>query len=681
MPKDKAMSSQYPVRLGLLLPVAALTALSIVPPVAAQTTTARSATTDHNWLARMFSLYAAGGTMVPVDAPSPLAQSLAQWDLLRRVPKAGAAPLPLDMQARFIVEHPGWPALSTIRRRAEAQAADPLTPEADARAFFSRVEPLSPAGQARAAMLVGGPRALELARAAWVRPGLSQEQELALQGRFVGNFTREDHARRADALLWAGQTTAAGRILAWLDSDTRALTQARIALRGNAPDAEALFASVPASVRRNPGLVFDRARWLERRGRLSEAEALLARGDIDAGRVTMPETWLEHRLTLGRAAMRRGDHQTAYRILANHKAYADTTNTAELPLSQRVDLSDTEWLAGWIALRRLNRADDAVRHFNNFRAAVTTPISMSRGDYWLGRAEKARGNAASANQAFERAAAHFDYFYGQLAAEELGRLPRLPAHVPVKVPADARATFESSKLMRALSLLNAMGERERESLFVRAVASSVSNPTEARIAAEYSRKINRPDMGVWVWKESRPHGDLSTLDLAYPALPKGASVPARDWILSHAIARQESSFDRTAISHAGARGLMQLMPATARDVASKLGLPYDQSRLFSDPAYNLTLGGYYIGLRRNNFSNVAMALAAYNGGAGNVRKWIGMNGDPRTTVDPIDWVEMIPFTETRNYVQRVIENAVVYSLIDPGQPGANPRASAWLRGG
>lgn len=628
----------------------------------------------------MFSLYAAGSTAEPANAPSPIAESLARWDMLRRPSKAGAIKPSLAMQARFVLDHPDWPNVAAIRRRAESQAADPLTPDAEARAFFAQVAPQSPAGQARYAVLSTGDKALELARAAWVRPGLTQEQELALQARFIGAFTADDHARRVDSLIWAGQVTAAARLLGWLSPEIRALAQARLSLRRNSADAEALFASVPASVKRDPGLLHDRALWLERRGRLADAEALLARADIDPGKVTAPETWLERRLALGRAAMRRGNHQMAYRLLANHKTFASTTNLAELPLSERVDLSDTEWLAGWIALRRLGNPADAARHFNNFRAAVTTPISMSRGDYWLGRAEKQRGDQAAAKQAFERAASHFDYFYGQLAAEELGRTPRLPDTKPPTISADARARFENSSLVQAMKLLSAMGERERESLFVRPLANGTSSPVEARLAAEYGQRIGRQDIGVWVWKAARPRGDFSTFDLAYPQLAGDAPIPARDWILSHAIARQESSFDRTALSSAGARGLMQLMPGTASDVARRLGLPYNQARLMSDPAYNLTLGSYYIGMRRDNFANITMAIAAYNAGAGNVRKWLGMNGDPRSGGDVIDWVEMIPFTETRNYVQRVVENAVVYSLADPKRKDANPRASAWLKG-
>jgi len=663
------MTAQHRLLAALILTLATIGAV----PASAQSDPASRA-----WLGQQFAARESGSIAAPVGAPSPTAQSLATWDWLRRTPRVGAEPS-LMAQAAFINGHPGWPALATIRRRAEAQAANLDTSDAEARAFLQRVQPQTAAGQARLALLSNGADAERLARAAWLRTGVPPELEDLLRARFGTLFTRADSAARADTLLWAGQTSAAGRLLPLLDDETRALTLARIALRSNAPDAEGRVASVPARYRRDPGLTFDRAQWLERRGRLPEAEALLARGDIEPG-VNAPETWLEKRLALGRAAMRRSDHQTAYRILANHKSFPTGADLATQPLSQRIDLSDTEWLAGWIALRKLNRPEDAVRHFTTFNRSVTTPISQSRGDYWLGRAEKARGNQPAARAAFERAAKQFDYYYGQLAAEELGRLPTLPATSPAAVSPAERARFESTSLARALVLLNDMGSRERESIFVRALAESTTTPAEARIAAELGARLNRQDLGVWVWKTARPKGDFNTFDLAYPRLPAGSAIPSQAWIISHAIARQESSFDRTALSGAGARGLMQLMPATARDIAAKLGLPYSTQRLFDDPAYNITLGSYYIGLRRDNFANAAMAIAAYNAGAGNVRKWLVMNGDPRTGVDPVDWVEMIPIQETRNYVQRVTENAVVYSLLEPKRQGAEPRASRWLSG-
>ena len=667
MPKDFGMSVQHCLT--------ATIAILLAMPAAAQSDPASRA-----WVIRQFEASRGLSAAQPVGAPSPIAASLGTWDWLRRTPPVGVT-YPLGIQAQWLAAHPGWPAHTSIRRRAEAQAADQTrSSDAEARAFFQAVPPQTSAGQARHALLSTGPAADTLAAQAWGRTGVPPELETALLARFGPRFTREDHARRADALLWAGQTSAAQRLLPLMADEDRALAQSRIALRSGAPDAEARVASVPARHRRHPGLTHDRSMFLERKGRLPEAEALLAAGDTEAG-VLAPDTWLERRLALGRAAMRRGDHQTAYRILANHKAVGPGVNPASLPLTVRVDLSDTEWLAGWIALRRLNRPEQAAQHFTRFNASVTTPISQTRGDYWLGRAEKARNQTEAATAAFERAARHADYYYGQLAAEELGRAPSLPMVPRLQLTTADRTGIEGSSLARALQLLVDAQEPERASLFARALADSVETPQQARAAAEFGQRLNRPDLGVWAWKASRPRGDLSTFDLAFPRLPASTPLPPADWIIAHAIARQESSFDRTALSSAGARGLMQLMPATAQDVAGKLGLPYSTSRLFDDPGYNVTLGSWYIRLRRDNFANAMMAIAAYNAGAGNVRKWITQNGDPRgsTTHDHIDWVEMIPISETRTYVQRVTENAVVYSLLEPTRQGAQPRTSQWLK--
>jgi soluble lytic murein transglycosylase len=680
LPKGLAMPVQHRLLAPLARHFVAASAVAVATLCPALPVAAQSDPASRAWVSRQFDNYEASSSSQPFGAPTPLAGSLATWDWLRRTPPAGVT-YPLGAQAQWLAAHPGWPAHGTIRRRAEAQAADQTkSSDAEARAFFQSVPPQTASGQARLALLSSGPAAQTLAREAWVRTGLSPELETALLERFGSALTRSDHARRADVLLWAGQTSAATRLLPLLADEQRALVQARIALRSGAPDAEARVASVPAQLRRHPGLTNDRSIFLERKGRLSEAEALLAAGDTDAG-VASPETWLERRLALGRAAMRRGDAATAHRILANHKALAAGTNPTSLPLTVRVDLSDTEWLAGWIALRRLNRPDLAAQHFTRFNATVTTPISQSRGDYWLGRAEKAANKTEAANAAYERAARHSDYYYGQLAAEELGRTPTLPLVPRLQLTAADRSGLEGSSLARALQLLVDAAEAERASLFVRALADSVETPRQARAAAEFGQRINRPDLGVWTWKASRPRGDLSTFDLAFPRMPASAPIPPSDWIISHAIARQESSFDRTALSSAGARGLMQLMPATAQDVSNKIGQPYSRDRLFDDPAYNVTLGSYYIRLRRDNFSNAMMAIAAYNAGAGNVRKWIDLNGDPRggTPHQFIDWVEMIPISETRTYVQRVTENAVVYSMLEPTRQGAQPRASQWLR--
>ncbi len=680
------MLTQYGRPLSLAVASLAFT-LTMIPaavPAVAQSATATTASDSaaRNWLQRQLAAYDGGSTAAPVGAPDMLTAALASWDWLRRVPRTGAEP-PLAAQAEFLRNHADWPAARAIRIRAEAQASDPKkSSDSDARAFFQQIAPQSATGLARFAMLSTGAAADRLAHAAWAAgPGLSEEQEADLLGRFGAGFTAAENAAHIDSLIWVGQVTAARRLLNWIEGDARRLAEARIALRTNAANADALYNALSAQARNGAGVTYDRAVWLERQGRLADAEALLAAGNTTAG-ATAPLTWLRKRLAMGRAAMRRGDHQTAYRILANHNAYVKGTDLTALPLSERVALSDSEWLAGWIALRKLSNFNAAQTRFAEFNKSVLSPISRSRGDYWLGRAEQARGDKTAAQTAFQRAARFSDYYYGQLAAEELGRAPTLPMVPRSRISAQDQARFEAKPLVAALKLLAGLNDDARTALFVRAVASAVETPTEALAAAELSKRLRRPDLGVWTWKEGRGRGDVSTFATAYPELPDTAAIPTGDWIIAHAIARQESSFNQTAVSPAGARGLMQLMPATARDVAGRLGLGYSQVRLTSDPIYNIQLGSWYINRRRDDFQNAMLAIAAYNAGAGNVRKWLNAYGDPRRPdVDAIDWVEMIPFEETRNYVQRVIENAVVYSLIHPDRAGAIPKASNWLRRG
>jgi len=638
------------------------------------------------WLAARFRANDAGPPGPGQGAPSALAEALATWDWLRREPRTPAEAPPPGLAARFLRDHPGWPGHTGIRRRAEALAADPATPEGDAAAFFALLEPETDAGRARHALQIAAipgraQEAFAKARAAWRGGGFDEALEARLLERFGGAFTPGDHAARADQLVWAGRTTAARRLLPLLEAADRALIEARVALRTGAPEAAALSGSVPAAAQRDAGLAFDRALWAERQGRTLEAEQILASADVAPGSVTAPVTWLSRRLDMGRAALRAGRAETAYRLLAGHRTHARPADAAGRGLTERQRLSETEWLAGWVALRLLNRPADAARHFESMLEAVTTPVSLARGFYWLGRAEQARRRSAEARAAFTRAAAFFDSFYGQLAAEELGGTPALPAAAPPAITAADRAAFARAPLRRALALLGEMGERERQTLFVRALAETATTPAIARLAAEYAGEVGRPDLAVWVWRAARAWGDRSTLELAFPRLPAGAPVPPENWVLAHAIARQESSFDRTARSPAGARGLMQLMPATARDVAGRLGLAYEAERLFTDPAYNVALGAAYLARRRADFGGSPMlAIAAYNAGAGNVRRWIAERGPPGgTTHAAVDWVEAIPFQETRTYVQRVIENAVVYSLLEPQRADAQARASAWLR--
>ena len=331
---------------------------------------------------------------------------------------------------------------------------------------------------------------------------------------------------------------------------------------------------------------------------------------------------------------------------------------------------------------RAGRPADAARMFERYGRAAASQQTRAKGFYWAARAATAAGQAPQATAWLELAAAGPDQFYGQLAIERLGRAPPVPV-ADAPVTAAERSAFANRPLAQATRHLGMIGNRSDQTLFIRALAESLESDRERAIAADFGRQIGRLDMGVWAAREARSKGANFYSRAAFPEVQIPPAY-ARHWALAHGIIRQESSFERTAVSSAGARGLMQLMPGTARQTSSRLGLPYGLSRLTDDPSYNVLLGNHYVSQLMDEWGgNAVLVAAAYNAGSGRVRQWIQANGDPRMPgVDMLTWIENIPFSETRNYVQRVVENAVVYDLLDPRRPpgASRSRISAYLGG-
>jgi soluble lytic murein transglycosylase len=659
---------------------AAVLLATTAPAVAQVTEAARSLYVQRlaNNAAGQFSSFA-GSPLVGV-APVPVLESVVTWDRLRRDGYKGR----FAEYAQFLRANPDWPQGLTIRRQAE-KVIDESVSAPDRIAFFKQFPPLSALAKLRLAealLSVGrGGDARDMARDAWDSAGLDPIAEGQLLALFDKDLTAADHISRADRLLWSGQITAASRLLPRIDMDRRLWLLARIALRANSPDVLNRLAGVPAGLRDDPGLLLDRALWMRRTGDVSGAQALLAATNQPRGQVLDPEMWLKTRLDFARAAWRAGNFDTAYRIAARHNAFSAGRPIAERSLSERQVFIDSEWLAGWLALRKLDRAGDAVGHFRNVRSAALTPLSQTRGDYWIGRAAEAAGRSGDAKAAYEAAATHFDYFYGQLASERLGRPLAIKRVSPPNIPDTMASTFRADPLVRATFALGDIGDRNRQAIFLRQLADRAESPTDQALVAGLAGPIGRPDAGVLAGKAARSDGELSLIDAAFPVLELPANLSGQ-FTMIHAITRQESQFDRTITSSANARGLMQLLPGTAAEQAGKLGLPASTDRLTSDPIYNVTLGSAYFSRLRDNFAGShVLAVAGYNAGPGNVRKFLAANGDPRApSMDMIDWVEAIPLSETRNYVQRVLENAVVYDLLHPQtavMPTTN-RLSAYL---
>ncbi len=612
--------------------------------------------------------------------PVPVLETVVTWDRLRR----DAYPGSFAEYALFLRSNPDWPQAAAIRRRAE-KAIDNTVSPADRIAWFRQFPPVSASAKLRLAEALNtqgkSADAVAAAREAWNSAGLDPADEVLLVALFDAQLTPADHLSRADKLAWSGQATAAGRMLPRLSMDRRLWLLARLAFRANSPDAANRLAGVPAALQNEPGLLLDQALWLKRKGDLAGARTLLAGVNLAPGTILDPEQWLKARLDLARGAWRDGDFETAYRLAARHAAFPLGRALTEHTLGERQQFVESEWLAGWLALRKLGRPVQAFAHFQNVRSAAQTPLTQTRGDYWTGRAAEAAGRAADARAAYEAAASHTDYFYGQLAAERLGRPLSVARLSPPVVSGERSLRFQNDGLVLASKALGDLGDRNRQTLFLRTLADRAQSPEDQALVAGLVKPLGRPDLGVLLGKAARGDGELTLVDVSYPIIELPASL-APNFSMIHALTRQESQFDRAIASGANARGLMQLLPGTAAETAAKLGIPYSYSGLTEDPIYNVTLGSAYFSRMRDNFGGShVLAVASYNAGPGNARKFIAANGDPRDAgVDAVDWVESIPIYETRNYVQRVLENAVMYDLLHPAtavMPQTN-RLSAYL---
>jgi len=403
---------------------------------------------------------------------------------------------------------------------------------------------------------------------------------------------------------------------------------------------------VPPALQHDAGLLYDRVRWRRRQEHYDDAIPLLETVPKDED-PDHADAWSVEREVLARFALAEGHPDTAYRIAANHEA---TTGA---------HFSELEFLAGWIALRSLHRPDLAYNHFVRLYDDVKLPISIARGSYWSARAADAMGNRQLAQSWYQTAAQHITTYYGQLAAAHIGA-PAASFVAEPQLRRDEVAAFNASSLVRATRGLAALDADEYVRRLVRQLAEDAKTPTQYALVARLATEIDRPDLAIAAAKRASYAG-VTLLDEGYPvtSLPSGAPVE-RPLVL--AMTRQESAFDHAAVSTAGARGMMQLMPATASHIAKTLHLPFSVGRLTSDVRYNLTLGREYLHGLLDDFSgSYVLAVAAYNAGPGRVHDWMQDFGDPRTkNVDAIDWIESIPVAETRNYVQRVLENLQMY---------------------
>ncbi len=591
-------------------------------------------------------------------SPDPLARKLALFFRLLTPGAARAAEL-----AAFIADNPAWPQQALLGRRLqEAFAADSDDPATVERCQQPSAAPQLAAALLRCADAMGRAghqaEAEQDARAAWVK-GVDPAAELGFIRAWGHVLTADDQWRRFDRLAWTDSGLPGGpaaRQAVRVHPVNRPAAEARLALRRNDSSAPALVAALPASARADPGLILDLARWHRRANQDRAALAIWTKeggpAEAAAGDDRRPAFWDERNL-LARRMLRAGDPAAAYALASSHR------QTGEAAI-------DAEFLSGWLALRRLQQPDVAARHFRVLAALSHAAITQGRAYYWIGRTAAIQGDALGAQAAYAQAAAWPTTFYGQLAIHALGEddaalAARIrAAHDPAWTVEQA-TTLIGGDLARAAALLVAWGEPRRAKAFLLRLAETAADPAERAMAARMALGLGLPDQAVAIARRAGRDG-LMLPDTGWPLAvepPDAVVEPA----VTLGLIRQESSFDTQAGSPAGAQGLMQLMPATAAGVARRLDETVSLPALTADAAYNMRLGTAYLQTLLDQFGGaLPLALAGYNAGPNRVLDWLAGYGDPRTgAIDMIDWIELIPFNETRNYVQRVIENVVIYA--------------------
>jgi soluble lytic murein transglycosylase len=577
----------------------------------------------------------------------PVARKLVEWTLLRSDDNG----VDFARYMAFITANPSWPSNILFRRRAEAmlwvERADPVT----ARKFFASGAPLSAKGRfvlARA-LLAQGDRAGAQAqvREAWRSDAFGGDTEQQALAEFRDMITRADDKARMERRLYANDNETALTVARRLGGADLALARAHVALNRKAGNARALLDAVPENAHADPSYIYLRTQLLRRSDEISAAGRMMLTAPRDPAQLyDLDEWWVERRL-LARKLLDIGDAKTAYLVVRD----------AVAPVKENYRI-DHEFTAGWIALRFLNDPRLAVSHFSRIYELTENPTSLGRAGYWLGRTYEELGRNTEARKCYEAASRHTTTYYGQLARARLG-LPDIPL---ARAPRTDEA--RSLEVVRAAELLYAADERKLAIPFVADLADKL--PDAAAIAAlgEVTAKYQDAQAMLLVGKNGVNRG-LPLDHYAFPTVgvPRVSQIgPSVEPALVYSIIRQESAFNPGDVSTAQALGLMQVTPEAGRFICKKYGCTYDRKRLLSDKAYNVQVGSAELGGNIEDYrGSLIMAFAGYNAGRGRVKEWVERYGDPRApNVDPIDWVERIPFAETRNYVQRILENLQVY---------------------
>ena len=565
---------------------------------------------------------------------------------------------------QFIKKNNEYPRIGRLKYLAEHKlSTKKISPEKIIK-WFDGNEPLSGFGKLilGESLIANGniSDGIKLIKNGWITAELSRSDMKFFRKKFKKYLNAEDYINRADYLAWENKYWDLKRMLRYLPKDYELLYTARQILMSKSYGVDNAIKKVPNKLKNDAGLNYDRLKWRRKRGRLDSSLEILLKIKNNKKYLIRPDKWWKERAIISRSLLYKKKYELAYKISSQHA------------LENGPEYAEAEWMSGWIALSFLNDSILATKHFKNFYNNVGYPISLSRGAYWLGRSYEKMNNKKESLKWYEEATKYLTTYYGQLAYLKIKPNEKFELSEQIKVDGKLRKKFYEKDLVKIIFLLNELNkDKYTKDILKHLATENIANGSEV-LAAELATNISRYDFAIQIAKlasyQKRFHNDFNYPIISTPKFINGRKIPESAFILS--IIRQESEFDLTAHSSAGAQGLMQLMPYTAKLVSKQAKLPYSKSRLTRDPEYNINLGSHYIaGLILEYDGAYPFAIAAYNAGPKRVRYWKKINKNPqKKQINYVDWIELIKFKETRNYVQRVLENYNVYRYILEKKP-------------
>tara|TARA_B100000686_G_scaffold124818_1_gene132302 strand:+ start:2590 stop:4932 length:2343 start_codon:yes stop_codon:yes gene_type:complete len=570
---------------------------------------------------------------------------------------------------KFIESNSNYPRINRLKYLSEHKINLDVTSPSTVVGWFDSEAPLSGFGKIKLgeAYLKKGKieEGSKLIKEGWITASLSSKDLRYLNRKYKKIINSSDHIKRAEYLAWEYKYWDLKRILRYLPKDYRSLYNARQILMSNSYGVDKAISDVPEKFKSNIGLRYDRLKWRRRRGRVESSLEIINNAPKDNAELVRADLWWKERQAISRALIYKKKYQLAYDVAKNHSLDKDKEN-------ESAGFAEAEWMSGWIALSFLKNTKLALEHFDAFYKNVGYPISLARGAYWLGITYEKIGNEKLSKKYFEEGSKYLTTFYGQLSYQKINPFGEFELKDDGKYSKEYEKEFNKNPLVNHVLLLKELNKTSLSKDILKHLADLDVEKGSEVLAAKLATNVGRYDYAIQISKKAsyqkRFHNKFNYPVINTPAIINGKGMPSQEIIL--AITRQESEFDPKANSYAGAKGMMQLMTYTAKLVSKQMKVSYSKSKLTSDPEYNIRLGTYYFNSLLNEYGEVyPFAIAAYNAGPKRVRYWRKVNGDPsKNKIDYVNWIELIKFKETRNYVQRVLENANVYKYMLSGKP-------------